>query len=41
MIGMGALANSAALEREDPAAILALIGPAIGLFALIFLELGV
>ena len=32
---MTAIANHAALDREDPVAILALIGPAIGLFILI------
>lgn len=35
MIGVTAVANHAALDREDPVAILALIGPAIGLFILI------
>lgn len=35
MIGVTAIANHAALDREDPVAILALIGPAIGLFILI------
>jgi uncharacterized membrane protein YhaH (DUF805 family) len=37
MIGVSALSNTAALEREDPAAILALVGPAIGLFGLLLL----
>lgn len=37
MIGATAFMNMAALENEDPAAIIALIGPAIGLFGLIFL----
>lgn len=37
MIGMSAVMNAAALENEDPAAILALIGPAFGLLALILL----
>jgi uncharacterized membrane protein YhaH (DUF805 family) len=37
MIGVSALTNTAALEREDPAAILALVGPAIGLFGLLLL----
>jgi len=37
MIGVAAFGNVAALEREDPAAILALIGPALGLFCLIAL----
>lgn len=36
MIGVSAIANQAALDREDPAAILALIGPALGLFILVF-----
>ena len=35
MVGVGALANSAALEAEDPAAIMALIGPIFGFVALI------
>lgn len=37
MIGMSAMANASALHNEDPAAILALIGPALGLFGLLFL----
>jgi uncharacterized membrane protein YhaH (DUF805 family) len=37
MIGATAVMNATALENEDPAAIFALIGPAIGLFALMFL----
>jgi uncharacterized membrane protein YhaH (DUF805 family) len=37
MIGVSALTNTAALEREDPAAIVALVGPAIGLFGLLLL----
>ena len=37
MIGFAAFSNAAALEREDPAAIFALIGPAFGLFCLIAL----
>ncbi len=37
MIGIGAIANSAALEREDPAAILGVIGPIFGLIALLTL----
>jgi uncharacterized membrane protein YhaH (DUF805 family) len=37
IIGVSAFSNSAALEREDPAAIFALIGPALGLFGLIML----
>jgi uncharacterized membrane protein YhaH (DUF805 family) len=36
MMGMQAIMNSAALENEDPAAILALIGPAFGAFGLLF-----
>ena len=41
MIGFAAFSNAAALEREDPAAIFALIGPALGLFCLIaFIGLG-
>lgn len=36
MIGATALMNSAALENEEPAAILALVAPAIGVFALMF-----
>lgn len=37
MIGATAFMNAAALEREDPAAIIALVGPAMGLFGLMFL----
>ena len=37
MIGATAFTNAAALEREDPAAIFALIGPALGLFGLLAL----
>ena len=37
MIGMSAFMNASALESEDPAAIFALIGPAFGLFGLLFL----
>lgn len=37
MIGFSALTNTAALERADPAAIFALIGPALGLFGLLVL----
>ena len=37
MIGVAALGNVAALEREDPAAILALITPVLGLFGLLTL----
>lgn len=37
MIGLSVFANAAALEQEDPAAIFALIGPAIGLFAVLML----
>ena len=37
MMGVAAFGNVAALEREDPAAIFALIGPALGLFGLIAL----
>lgn len=37
MIGASAFINAAALENEDPAAIMALIGPAFGLFGLMFL----
>ena len=34
MIGASAIMNASALENEEPAAILALVGPAMGLFAL-------
>lgn len=37
MMGVSALTNAAALEREDPMAILGLLGPAIGLFAVLIL----
>jgi uncharacterized membrane protein YhaH (DUF805 family) len=37
MIGFAALGNVDALEREDPAAIFALLGPALGLFGLMML----
>jgi uncharacterized membrane protein YhaH (DUF805 family) len=37
MMGASAIMNASALENEDPAAIMALIGPAFALFALIFL----
>ena len=37
MMGATAIMNASALEAEDPAAIMALLGPAFGLFALIFL----
>lgn len=37
MMGFSAFMNASALENEDPAAIMALMGPALGLFALIFL----
>ncbi|WP_339931403.1 DUF805 domain-containing protein [uncultured Brevundimonas sp.] len=36
-VGISAIANSAALENEDPAAIFALIAPAMGMFAVICL----
>ncbi len=36
-VGFSALANAAALEQEDPAAIFALIAPAMGMLAVIFL----
>ncbi len=36
-VGASALMNSAALENEDPAAILALIGPMFGIVAILFL----
>lgn len=35
MIGISAFANASALENEDPAAIMALFAPALGLFALL------
>lgn len=37
MMGMSAIMNAAALENEDPYAIMALIGPAFGLFGLLLL----
>jgi len=37
MVGFSAVMNASALENEDPAAIMGLIGPAFGLFALLFL----
>lgn len=37
MIGASAIMNASALEREEPAAIFALIGPAFGLIALLCL----
>jgi uncharacterized membrane protein YhaH (DUF805 family) len=37
MMGAAAFMNMAALENEDPAAILALVGPALGLFGLLLL----
>ena len=37
MIGLTALMNMEALDNEEPAAIIALIGPAFGLFGLMFL----
>lgn len=37
MIGASAVMNAAALEREEPAAIFALLGPAFGLIALLCL----
>lgn len=37
MIGMSAMANAQAFENEDPAAIMALMGPALGLFGLMLL----
>lgn len=37
MIGASAMANATALENEDPAAILALIGPAFGMIGVLFL----
>lgn len=36
LIGAQAVGNAAALENEDPAAIMALIAPAFGVFALLF-----
>jgi uncharacterized membrane protein YhaH (DUF805 family) len=37
MIGVTAFLNMSGLDNEEPAAILAVVGPAIGLFALMFL----
>lgn len=37
MIGMSAIMNASALQAEDPLAIMALIGPAFGLFGLLLL----
>ncbi len=37
MIGVSAIANASALHNEDPVAILALLGPALGLFVLLLL----
>jgi uncharacterized membrane protein YhaH (DUF805 family) len=37
MVGISALTNASALEQEDPAAIFALFGPVVGLFALLLL----
>ena len=37
MIGVTAIVNQSALEREDPAAILALLAPALGVFLLLLL----
>jgi uncharacterized membrane protein YhaH (DUF805 family) len=37
MVGFSAISNAAALDNEDPAAILALIAPAFGMFGLIIL----
>ena len=37
MIGMSAVANANGLDSEDPAAVLALLGPAFGLFGIMFL----
>ena len=37
MMGFNAVMNASALENEDPAAIMGLMGPALGLFGLIFL----
>lgn len=37
MIGVSAITNQAALDREDPTAIFALIGPAFGFLALLLL----
>lgn len=36
-VGLSAITNAAALEREDPAAIIALIGPVLGVLGLLFL----
>jgi uncharacterized membrane protein YhaH (DUF805 family) len=37
MMGLAAFTNASALEEGDPAAFVALLGPALGIFALIFL----
>lgn len=37
MIGMSAFANSATIDQEDPAAVMALFGPAFGVFGLLAL----
>lgn len=37
VLGVSVFANMQALENEDPAAVLALLGPLLGLFALLFL----
>ncbi len=37
MVGVSAITNQTALDREDPAAIFALIGPAFGILALLLL----
>lgn len=37
MVGISAITNQAALDREDPAAVFALIGPAFGVLGLILL----
>jgi uncharacterized membrane protein YhaH (DUF805 family) len=37
MVGVSAIANQAGLDREDPAAIFALLGPAFGILGLVML----
>ena len=37
MIGMSAVANANGIDSDDPAAVLALLGPAFGLFGIMFL----
>lgn len=37
MIGLSAIMNASALDQGDPVAIMALVGPALGLFGLLFL----